>query len=73
MPVTLVKFWSARTGPLAEKARELIHLPPTSGAVERSFSVMGSADTKYRKNPPDAARRVTAMFMVNGDVEGRFR
>ena len=66
------KFWAVRSGPVAEVARVLIHLPVTSGEVERSFSLMGSADTKYRKSLPDKARRTAALLMFNGDVEQRF-
>ena len=44
----------------------------TSAGVERSFSLAGNMDTKYRHGLPNATRRITNMLMFNGDIEGRF-
>ena len=55
------------------RAYFLIHVPTTSASVERSFSLVGNMDTKYRHGLPNNTRRLTTMLMFNRDVEGRFK
>ena len=71
-PKALAAFWACRGGGLAKLAYFLIHVPVTSAGVERSFSLAGNMDTKYRQGLPNATRRLTNMLMFNGDIEGRF-
>ena len=72
-PSALALFWANRGGDLAKRAYFLIHVPTTSASVERSFSLAGNMDTKYRHGLPNNTRRLTMMLMFNGDVEGRFK
>ena len=65
-------FHKAETSGLARCAQFLIHVPVTSADVERSFSLAGYMDSKYRRSLPNNTRRTTLMLMCNGDIEGRF-
>ena len=71
-PKTLAHFWSTRAGALASRADFLIHLAVTLAEVERSFSLAGNMDTKYRHALPNEKRHITIMMMCNGDIEHRF-
>ena len=68
----LDEFWRVRSGQLAKFANVLVHLLVTSGTVERSFSLAGNMDSKYRQSLPSKTRRITCMLMFNGDLEQRF-
>ena len=71
-PTALTNFWNKRSGTLARCAQFLIHVPVTSANVERSFSLAGYMDSKYRHSLPNNTRRTALMLMCNGDIEGRF-
>ena len=66
------EFWNNHAGVLADSARFLINVPPTSADVERSFSLMGCMDTKLRHALPNDSRKLATLMMFNGDLEGRF-
>ena len=68
----VAEFWGSHAGVLADSARFLINVPPTSADVERSFSLMGCMDTKLRHALPNESRKLATMLMFNGDLEGRF-